>query len=64
MRQNKLMSTKKTASLNGVSESWLSKNWRRLPGAHRAGRVLRWDVEELRNWMKERAQEGISKEAA
>ena len=57
MNQKPLLSTKKTAAINGVSVSWLSKNWKSLPGANRAGRVVRWDASELRDWMKKQAQE-------
>lgn len=35
----------------GLSASYLYRNWRRIPAARRAGRALRWDMDELRKWM-------------
>jgi len=57
MMQRQLTNTKKAAAINGVSVSWLTKNWRKVPGAHRLGRVLRWDPDELRRWMREQAEQ-------
>lgn len=61
MRGRKKMSppvpTMKAARLLGVSVSFLHHN-RNLPGKLKAGRVLRWDLDELRAWMRRQAQEG------
>ena len=35
-----------------------------LPGAHRAGRSLRWDVSELRAWMKAEANRSTDEAVA
>jgi len=50
-----LVKTPIAARMVGLSPSWLFRNAPRLPGAHRAGRALRWDVKELKRWMAEQA---------
>lgn len=49
--------TRQAAIESGMSESWLYHNWKRIPAARRAGRALRWDVDELLDWMRKQAQE-------
>jgi len=47
--------TRPAARAVGVSESFLHHNWKRIPAARKAGRCLRWDVGELKSWMKQQA---------
>jgi len=51
-----LVNTEKAARLCGISASYLYHNWKGNPAAFRAGRALRWDVDALRQWMREQAQ--------
>ncbi len=36
-----------------LSKWYLYRNAKRIPAAHRAGRALRWDVEALKQWMRD-----------
>ena len=36
-----------------LSKWFLYRNAKRIPAAHRAGRALRWDVEALKQWMRD-----------
>ena len=55
-----LLSTRIAAQTLGVSVSFMNRHRRTLPGRHRAGRVFRWDVDALRLWMFEQAQEEVA----
>jgi predicted DNA-binding transcriptional regulator AlpA len=55
------VTTASAAKLVGLSRSFLFRNACRIPAARRAGRALRWDVEELRHWMAEQAREPSEK---
>lgn len=39
-----------------MSPSFLYKNWHCIPAARRAGRALRWDMDELKRWMASQAE--------
>lgn len=54
-KQSPPVPTTTAARLLGVSVSFLHHN-RNLPGKLKAGRVLRWDLDELRAWMRRRAR--------
>ena len=47
--------TRPAARAVGVSASYLFHNWKIIPAARKAGRSLRWDIDELKAWMKEQA---------
>jgi len=51
----KLVSTKEAATLVGLSPYFLYRNSKVFPGAHRAGKALRWDVAQLKTWMASQA---------
>lgn len=53
-----LAKTHKAALESGLSVSFLYHNWRQIPAARRAGNALRWDVDQLLEWMRAQAQEG------
>jgi len=55
-RGRPLTNTRQAAMESGLSLSFLYHNWRHIPAARRAGRALRWDVDELLDWMKSKAQ--------
>ena len=56
VRQSRpLEKTHKAAIKSGLSASFLYHNWRQIPAARRAGNALRWDVDELLEWMKQQA---------
>ena len=44
----------------GLSSFYLYRNAQKLPGAYRAGRALRWDLEELRAWMRDQTTQSSS----
>ncbi len=56
-RPKRLVKTLEASWVSGMSKSFLDHNWRTMGGARRAGRALRWDVDELLEWMKQQAQE-------
>lgn len=51
-----LVDTHEAARVCGLSPSFLYRSWKGNPAARRAGRALRWDVNELKEWMREQAQ--------
>lgn len=51
-----LEKTRPAAKSVGLSPWYLYRNADKIPAAHRAGRALRWDVDELRAWMREQAK--------
>ena len=53
----RLVKTPVAARATELSVSYLLHNWRNMRGARRAGRALRWDLDELLEWMKQQAQE-------
>ena len=52
-----LEKTAETAKAICVSKWWLYQHVNEIPAAHRAGRILRWDIEALKKWMRERREE-------
>jgi len=36
---------------------WLYQHANEIPAAHRAGRILRWDIEALKKWMRDQQEE-------
>ena len=48
--------TKEAARIGKVSASFLYHNWKKIPAARKAGRSLRWDIDELLIWMKAQAK--------
>lgn len=54
---NSLQSTEAAAKAVGLSKWFLYRNWPSIPAAYRAGKALRWDVEALKAWMKEQADQ-------
>ena len=57
-RTKKLVPTRQAAQSLGLSVSFMNKHRDELPGKYRAGRVYRWDLDELLTWLRRRAQEG------
>jgi len=47
--------TEAAARAVGLSKYYLYRHAEHIPAAHRAGRALRWDVEALKQWMREEA---------
>ena len=47
--------TPEAAKIVKVSTSWLHHHWKEIPAALKAGRVLRWDIDRLKEWMRENA---------
>ncbi len=43
------------AQLVGLSKWYLYRNANKIPAAHRAGRALRWDTTQLKEWMRAQA---------
>ncbi len=54
--------TKEAARIAKMAPSWLYRNWKRIPAARRAGRSLRWDVGELKEWMRRQAESQADRE--
>ncbi|MDR4495057.1 MAG: hypothetical protein R3B74_11660 [Nitrospirales bacterium] len=52
-----LESTEVAAKAVGLSKWFLYRNWPNIPAAYRAGKALRWDVEALKTWMREQADQ-------
>lgn len=50
-----LVDTKTAAAAVGLSYSHLYRNAHWIPAAYRAGRAVRWDLNELKCWMREQA---------
>ncbi|HEV8328442.1 MAG TPA: hypothetical protein VGQ08_13255 [Nitrospiraceae bacterium] len=50
-----LVKTPIAAQAVGLSASYLFRNAKRIPASRRAGKALRWDVSELRDWMAAQA---------
>jgi len=50
---NSFETTEKAAEAVHLSKWFLYRNAKRIPAAHRAGRALRWDVEALKQWMRD-----------
>lgn len=50
-----LVSTRVAARAVGLSTFFLYRRAHLLPAVYRAGRVLRWDVDALRKWMRDEA---------
>jgi len=55
---NPLITTIEAAKLAGLSPWFLYRNSRSIPACYRAGRALRWDIQELKEWMRRQAQTG------
>lgn len=53
---SQLQSTEAAAKAVGLSKWFLYRNWPNIPAAYRAGKALRWDVEELKEWMRKQAK--------
>lgn len=51
-----LVSTRQAAKAVGLNPFFLYRRIHEIPGVYRAGRVLRWDVEVLKKWMREQAR--------
>jgi hypothetical protein len=49
--------TSAAAAEVNLSPSFLHKNWQAIPAARRAGRALRWDMDELKQWMAQQARQ-------
>jgi predicted DNA-binding transcriptional regulator AlpA len=56
LRKRPPVKTRQAALEAGLSASFLYHNWQHIPAARRAGNALRWDVDELLEWMKQQAQ--------
>ena len=50
-----LEKTRVAAKEVGLTPWYLYKNSEKLPGAYRAGKALRWDINELKAWMRKKA---------
>ena len=48
--------TPEAAKIVKVSISFLHHRWKEIPAALKAGRHLRWDMDRLKNWMRENAE--------
>lgn len=48
--------TEEAARIVKVSKSFLHHHWKEIPAALKAGRHLRWDMDRLKNWMRENAE--------
>ncbi len=53
---NPMVKTNEAARAVGLSPYFLYRHADKIPAAYRAGRALRWDVEELRSWMRTQAE--------
>ncbi len=53
---SELQKTKETARATKLSTSFLHHHWKEIDGAYRAGRALRWDVDQVRAWMRRQAE--------
>ena len=51
-----LKNTEAAAKEVGLSKWYLYRNWPNIPAAYRAGKALRWDIEALKEWMRQQAQ--------
>jgi predicted DNA-binding transcriptional regulator AlpA len=51
-----LVSTREAARAVGINPFFLYRRVHQIPAVYRAGRVLRWDVEALKEWMREQAR--------
>jgi hypothetical protein len=51
-----LVSTRSAARAVGLHPVFLYRRVHQIPAVYRAGRVLRWDVEALKEWMREQAR--------
>ncbi len=58
----KLVRTKEAAIALGLSPFFLYRNSSVFPGAHRAGKALRWDVAQLKGWMANQAAQKSNEE--
>jgi len=52
-----MVKTREAAQAVGLSQFFLYRNANHIPAAYRAGRALRWDVSELKEWMRQQALE-------
>ena len=50
-----LETTAAAAKAVKLSVWWLYRNQDQIPAVRKAGRAIRWDVDELKEWMKEQA---------
>ncbi len=50
-----LVDTDAAAKSAGLSKWFLYRNANKIPAAHRAGRALRWDTTQLKEWMRAQA---------
>ncbi len=50
-----LVKTSEAARALGISATWLYRHRAKIVGSHRAGRMLRWDIEAIRKWMRQEA---------
>ena len=57
-----LVRTKAAARALGLSPFFLYRNSKVFPGAHRAGKALRWDVAQLKSWMANQATKQSNEE--
>jgi len=57
-----LVDTKEAAKQLGLSPFFLYRNSKVFPGAHRAGKALRWDVAQLKEWMAGQASQNPHQE--
>lgn len=48
-----LVSTRAAAKAVGLNPFFLYRHIHQIPAVYRAGRALRWDVEALKEWMRE-----------
>ena len=55
-RKRPPVKTRQAAVEAGLSVSFLYHNWKHIPAARRAGNALRWDIDQLLDWMREQAQ--------
>ena len=51
MEQGIFLRTDEAARAVGLSRNFLYRHARHIPASRRAGKALRWDLIELRNWM-------------
>lgn len=50
-----LETTSAAATATALSKWYLYRNAHKIPAARRAGRAVRWDVGELKEWMRREA---------
>lgn len=51
-----LVSTRLAATAVGLHPAFLYRRVHQIPAVYRAGRVLRWDVKALKEWMRDQAR--------